>query len=98
MTTRIQRIRHIKGWKAPPNTLNITRPGRHGNPYPVVDGDIDLSLKQFETYLDFMECNFPERYINLLREVARADFVMCFCPIDNPCHGDIWIERAKEYR
>lgn len=31
---RIQRKR-TKGWKMPPNTVSVTRPGRFGNPYRV---------------------------------------------------------------
>lgn len=29
---RIQRKR-TKGWRMPPNTVSVTRPGKHGNPY-----------------------------------------------------------------
>lgn len=32
MPERIQRKR-VKGWKMPPNTVSVTRPGRYGNPY-----------------------------------------------------------------
>lgn len=32
---RIQRKR-AKGWKKPPNTVNVTRPGRWGNPFQVL--------------------------------------------------------------
>lgn len=33
--TRIQRIRHIKGYKHPQNTLFATRPLPHGNPFKI---------------------------------------------------------------
>jgi hypothetical protein len=33
---RIQRKR-VKGWRMPPNTVSITRPGKWGNPYRVVE-------------------------------------------------------------
>lgn len=29
---RIQR-RRTAGWRMPPNTMSVTRPGKHGNPY-----------------------------------------------------------------
>lgn len=35
---RIQRKR-IKGWKMPPNTVNVTRPGKFGNPFDFRSGD-----------------------------------------------------------
>lgn len=31
---RIQRQR-TKGWRMPPNTISVTRPGKHGNPFAV---------------------------------------------------------------
>lgn len=34
MPQRIQRKR-TKGWKMPPNTVSVTRPGIFGNPFPV---------------------------------------------------------------
>lgn len=32
MTERIRRER-TKGWKMPPNTISVTRPGKYGNPF-----------------------------------------------------------------
>ena len=32
MPSRIQR-RRVKGWKMPPDTVSVTRPGRFGNPF-----------------------------------------------------------------
>lgn len=34
MAKRIQR-RRTKGWKMPPNTVSVTRPGKFGNPFKV---------------------------------------------------------------
>lgn len=38
MPQRIQRKR-TKGWKMPENTVSVTRPGKWGNPYKVVEED-----------------------------------------------------------
>lgn len=38
MPVRIQRKR-TKGWKMPPNTVNVTRPGRFGNPFDFRSSD-----------------------------------------------------------
>ena len=44
MPQRIQR-RRTHGWKMPPNTVSVTRPGIFGNPFPVdvygQDGAVD---------------------------------------------------------
>lgn len=90
---RIQRKR-TAGWRAPVNTLNVTRPGRHGNPYPVDDMGLGVSLLRFRIYLDDMAHDEPEKYSALIEAVRDADYVMCWCPVDQECHGDIWIDRA----
>ncbi len=36
---RIQRKR-VKGWKMPPNTVSVTRPGRFGNPFKLLANTI----------------------------------------------------------
>lgn len=36
--TRVQRQR-VKGWKMPPNTVSVTRPGKFGNPFDFRSSD-----------------------------------------------------------
>lgn len=95
---RIQRKR-TKGWKAPANTLNATRPGAHGNPYPMEseesESEREKCISDFVDYLDKMETKYPKIYAALLAEVHAADYIMCWCPLDKPCHVDIWIKRAE---
>ncbi len=48
MPERIQR-RRTKGWRMPPNTISVTRPSRHGNPYfpgcGIGFGNFDADMK-----------------------------------------------------
>jgi hypothetical protein len=65
---RIQRKR-TKGWRLPPNTVCVTRPGRWGNPYTVAKGYSCWSL-----YLDgHFACDEPtkERVIQLAIALFR---------------------------
>jgi len=41
MPVRIQR-RRVKGWKMPPNTVSVTRPGKWGNPFDFRSSDCCL--------------------------------------------------------
>lgn len=43
---RIQLSRK-KAWRMPENTVNVARPGRLGNPYPVAIYGLDTALKLF---------------------------------------------------
>lgn len=54
---RIQ-LRRVKGWRMPPNTVSVARPGKWGNPFKVSQlrdlgmggSDHDLALKCVEAF------------------------------------------------
>ncbi|HXJ39084.1 MAG TPA: DUF4326 domain-containing protein [Bryobacteraceae bacterium] len=48
MPVRIQRKR-TKGWRMPAGAVSVTRPGRFGNPFPVADYGLELSLALFKS-------------------------------------------------
>jgi hypothetical protein len=39
---RVQ-LRRTKGWRMPPNTVSVARPGKFGNPFPVIPGIRDAA-------------------------------------------------------
>lgn len=57
MPIRIQRKR-TRGWKMPPNTVSVCRPGYWGNPYKV--GEFD--------HLNDERITTPEQAVSLYRE------------------------------
>lgn len=100
---RIQR-RRTKGWKMPPNTVSVCRPGKWGNPFRVAPA--------FESE----EVKFPavtaESAVELYREwIARALLqwpstadplaelrgknLACWCQLHCPCHADVLLELAN---
>ena len=96
---RVQR-RRTKGWKMPPNTVCVTRPGPFGNPYRVgeVDGagiviNSEWAVKHFAFYLrnDLHGEAIAER----ARKELRGKNLACFCPLDKPCHADVLLEIAN---
>jgi len=49
--------------------------------------------------LDGFVKDFPEQrrwIIDHLPELAKADYIACWCKLDEPCHGDVLIELIKE--
>lgn len=82
---RIQRKR-TKGWKMPPNTVSVTRPGKWGNPWTFQNSGIIDPVMRFacETLplLDLSE--------------LRGKNIACWCPIGADCHGDVLLEAANE--
>lgn len=103
MPVRIQRKR-TKGWKMPPNTFAVGRPGYFGNPFVGQHAATGyerwllgrMSRKEFNkrnTIPFVMHCD----RINVLREVKllRGKNLACWCALDQPCHADVLLELAN---
>ena len=105
---RIQR-RRTKGWRKPPNSVCVTRPGPFGNPFP---GDVDPAtavdryrrwLKGEMTAAEFNEHatwtwrnGFTDRE-EILRWLPwlRGKNVACFCHEGSPCHADVLLYQSN---
>lgn len=102
---RIQRKR-TKGWKMPPNTVSVTRPGKWGNPFIVDrDGDAAHCVHLFRLMLTQGPRPMPpptrkqqSRYILHAKYCLwqlRGRDLACYCPLDQPCHADVLLELAN---
>lgn len=84
MPERIQRKR-TKGWKMPPNTVSVCRPGRWGNPFTFANSGHVHPVLRFACEVAPLLDVSPLRGKNLA----------CFCPLDVDCHGDVLLELAN---
>jgi hypothetical protein len=92
MPKRIQRKR-VKGWRMPENTVSVTRPGKWGNPYRIIDypnKSIDQILEAYRSYVDGQ----ISAGILDIQELRGKDLA-CFCPLHLRCHADILLELAN---
>ena len=110
MTTprRIQLSRK-KGWRMPPNTVNVARPGEWGNPIRVggcarVEVCTPSSTAMLEaTITPAIAVEFFREYIagalrtnpDLLAPL-RGKSLACWCKPDAPCHADVLLEVANK--
>lgn len=88
---RIQRKR-TKGWKMPPNTVYVGRPGMFGNMFKLKDG--------------WTRAEAVERYRGVLADhpswreqiqwSLRGKDLACWCRVDQPCHADVLLEIANQ--
>ena len=104
---RVQLSRR-KGWKMPPNTVSVARPGIFGNPFPVGHVSAAQSVALFRTWLadeHALDAILGEkagplalRRRQLLGAVPklRDKNLACWCPLDKPCHADILLEIANK--
>lgn len=108
MKPRRVRLSRAKGYRLPPNTVNVARPGKWGNPFIVGKHGtrarcVELFRWLAAGYLCLSldaECvaaqeRFYEHAKKHLHELRDKDLA-CWCRLDGqPCHGDVLIEAAK---
>jgi hypothetical protein len=101
MPQRIQRKR-TKGWKMPPNTSYVGRPGRWGNPYYVGmfrDYDAAAAVADFQRWLDgdygARVWTGPPPTCEVIRRDLRGKNLACWCALDQPCHAAVLLKIAN---
>ena len=102
MPERIQ-LRRTKGWRLPPNTINVARPTAWGNPFVV--GSIDHRTGERIVDRAHAVRLFEERWFGIsfaglsMAEIASDELrgfnLACWCPLDQPCHADVLLRVAN---
>lgn len=97
---RIQRKR-AAGWKMPPNTKCVTRPGPFGNPFFVASSA--------EPHREIFRCSTSQEAVAsyeatvihdanlcaLIRRELRGYNLACYCKPGEPCHADVLLRIAN---
>lgn len=89
---RIQRSR-AKGWVKPANTVYVGRGSDWGNPHKAPTNDAlgrAYAVIQFSQY-----CPPDSTLAEAARRILRGKNLMCWCPLDQPCHADTLLEIAN---
>lgn len=105
---RIQRKR-TKGWKAPENTVYVGRPTKWGNRWTPekywdagYNGSIQVASQHcVDAYRAWIlgkrhwahSADFGEPLLDVSE--LRGKNLMCWCPLDRPCHADALLEIAN---
>jgi hypothetical protein len=97
---RIQRKR-TKGWRMPPGAVYVGRPSLWGNPYRKGESYFGGSRTDSWDIVDLFRDECPRRaawdyvgYVDWLAPLRGRDLV-CWCPLDQPCHADVLLELAN---
>lgn len=99
MPIRVQ-LRRMKGWRMPPNTVSVARPGRWGNPHSIglcqvcgVNHTAAEAVAEYRAWLadPFGGSAIAERATRLLRGKDLA----CWCRPGEMCHADVLLEIAN---
>lgn len=91
---RIQRQR-TKGWQMPENSVYVGRPSKWGNPFRVgIEGDAEQCVEKYRALVAINRWAFPNR--NDIKRELRGKNLVCWCPLDQPCHADVLLRIANE--
>lgn len=101
---RIQ-LSRAQGWRLPPNTVNVARPSRYGNPFIVGQhGDRSECVRKFKYLVKGIfttgvdaQCRRRQKvFLKLdLRELA-GKHLACFCAVGEICHGDVLLKESNK--
>lgn len=86
---RIQLCRK-KGWKMPENTVNVSRPGKWGNPFSVAEYGRELAVANFRRRMEGLDAIGALDLSEL-----RGKNLACWCQLDDLCHADVLLEMAN---
>lgn len=107
MPIRFQ-LQRVKGWRMPPGSVSVARPGVWGNPWHVGrDGDAAYCAEQFRRAVaGEAVIAWPVSLQDTVRAIALPDAGVvramlrglnlgCFCRLGEPCHADVLLEIAN---
>ena len=85
MPQRIQRKR-VKNWRMPDrrHAVYVGRPTQWGNPFKTADREMDVTRYACEVA--------PLLDVSTLRGMD----LVCWCPLDQPCHADVLLQIANQ--
>jgi len=94
---RVQLSRR-KGWRLPPNTVVVSRPGRWGNPHKLSAGVPATRearaevVNKFRVYLEGGALPYDAAEV---RSELRGKNLACWCKLGAPCHADVLLAIAN---
>lgn len=91
---RVQRQR-AKGWKMPPDTVSVTRPGMWGN-YAALRMGFTTGQSAVDAFRSWLETEASESWKGHARRVLRGKNLACWCRLGQPCHADVLLEIANQ--
>jgi hypothetical protein len=78
----------------PPNTIYVGRPTKYANQFDWRKYGRAAAKADFKRQLRNWESDDPAGLQQALDELRGHDLA-CWCPLDEPCHADIWLKLAN---
>jgi hypothetical protein len=102
------RLSRAKGWRLPPDTVVVSRPGKWGNPFIVGTHGTRQECVHLFAYLVVAGCVCATTVEHMRQQAAavremraaltelRGKNLACWCPLTAPCHADILLAVAND--
>lgn len=108
MTTTVQQRKRTKGWRAPANSVCVTRPSKWGNPYKVGETYFVMPVHDVTVVENTTAAQAVAMFAAWVHESTdpRAAWIrdhvhelagktlLCWCPQPGPCHAHVLAELA----
>lgn len=78
----------------PESAAYVGRPTRWGNPYRIEHRTTSAHRTAVAMFEDYLK-RHPELIQAACVELAGCDLA-CWCPLDLPCHADVWLRAAND--
>lgn len=83
----------------PDGAVYVGRPTKWGNPYkPGLGGNAMLETKQqcVDAYRSMIRYAHRPARVDQIQAQLRGRDLVCWCPLDQPCHADVLLELANK--
>lgn len=104
MTPQRVQLSRKKGWRMPPDTISVARPGRWGNPFSVLPElapgtqvgryvampSVEQAVAAYRRWL--REDPAGQRVAQEAKSALRGHNLACWCRLDGPCHAQVLLE------
>ena len=96
---RIQ-LKRTKGWRKPEGTIVVARPSKWGNPFRVggpahCDGAVTTVRDRAHAVDLYRRWIIDQEWLLESIPDLRGRDLACWCPLGQPCHADVLLERAN---
>jgi hypothetical protein len=104
MTPQRVQLSRKKGWRMPPDTISVARPGRWGNPFSVLPElapgtqvgryvampSVEDAVAAYRRWL--RDDPAGQRIVQEAKSALRGHNLACWCRLDGPCHAQVLLE------
>ena len=94
-----RRVQRTRRKPLPDMAIYVGRPTPFGNPVKIKDaGSHEEAVKWYRLWLTKTKLEGEARLIRELLPTISGYDLACWCPLDKPCHADVLLELANEWK